>query len=236
MKIAIIVAIILAVLYYIGAQTEKKEKKEQAEQKKKDLAAFDLNTPEYWSKYLGGVLAETYEGTYADAQRMHSNRFAEYIAVAASMKREEHLDGLVELQAYLLPYEIVWLLKDEKGVWVRVENAFNDFKADFRSCIVFEDCPHEDVISEFLTSTSRSGISALGVMLKKSLLRNDRLVLETDGLLPYCTLRVKVLPAPAAETEPDTPPEPATEEDNARAALEAQMRALLKEKQGKEKE
>lgn len=239
MKIAIIVVIVIAVLYFIGAKEEKKEKAEQKSQDRKPKTGdFDLNTPEYWSRYTGDVLAETNEGTYADAETMHKNDFAKYIAVAASMSREDHLDGLTELQVYLLPYRIVWLMKDEKGIWSRVENSFNDFKQGFYDCPVFEDLSYEDIISEFLRSTNRNGISALGVMLKKSLLQNERLVLQTDAILPYCTLRVKVRPAATSEEPSNTQPTPnqTLAAEDPRTALEAQMRALLKEKSGEKKD
>lgn len=239
MKIAIIVVIVIAVLYYIGSQTEKKEKQaaQQESNPKLHPDAFDLNTPEYWSNYTGTVLSDTYEGTYADAETMHGNDFAKYIAVAASMTWEEHLDEVKELQVYLMPCRIVWLLKDGSGVWTRVENDFNDFKQGFYDCPVFTDCAHADVISEFLRSTNRNGISAFGVMLKKSLLQNECLVLLTEAIPPYCTLRAKVLPAPS-EAQPDSQsvPNQTPAAEDPRAALEAQMRELLKARSGEKKE
>lgn len=238
MKVAVIVVIVIAILYFIGAREEKKEKAEQKSQTHKPHPGdFDPNTPEYWSAYVGDVLAETYEGTYADAEIMHNNDFAKYIVVAASMSREEHLDGLCELQVYLLPYRIVWLMKDEKGIWSRVENSFNDFKQGFYDCPVFKDLAYADIVSEFLRSTNRNGISALSVMLKKSLLQNERLTMQTEHIPPYCTLRVTVSPAaPEAEAGTETTPNQTPAAEDSRAKLEAQMRELLKTKHTEQKE
>ena len=89
-----------------------------------------------------------------------------------------------------------------------------------------------------MRSTNRNGISALGVMLKKSLLQNERLVLQTEAILPYCTLRAKVRPAAASEEQSNTQPTPnqTLAAEDPRTALEEQMRALLKEKSGEKKD
>ncbi len=232
MKIAIVVVIILVILYHIGKNETKKEAQKAKADSKSAAPAPDPNTPEYWSQTASKFWMNTREGLDFEADDVLKNNFGKYIAAASTLQREAKLDGVVEIQLYILPPRIVWLLKCEDSTWIRAIDTFDDFKQGFRDCPIFEDCDFDRVIAEFLDrTTSRNGIAAFCTMMKKSLLENKRLIPQTENIPDCCTLRAAVKPAPAKPAPaPESNPNQTPVQPNSRAALEAQMQELLRKR------